>query len=50
VPDIFLGYASADRIKAGVLASQLETPGWSVWWDREIGGGEEWSPLMRMGY
>ena len=41
--DIFLSYASGDRVKAGALASLLQTGGWSVWWDRDIKGGEEWS-------
>src|SRR2546426_12101686 len=40
--DIFLSYASADRVKAGTLASLLQTAGWSVWWDRDVEGGEEW--------
>src|SRR5262245_14824957 len=40
--DIFLSYASADRVKAGTLASLLQSAGWSVWWDRDIEGGEEW--------
>jgi TIR domain len=40
--DVFLSYASGDRVKAGTLASLLQTGGWSVWWDRDIDGGEEW--------
>ena len=40
--DIFLSYASGDRVKAGTLASLLTTAGWTVWWDREAKGGEEW--------
>ena len=40
--DVFLSYASADRSKAATLASLLQTAGWSVWWDRDVPGGEEW--------
>ena len=44
--DVLLSYASADRVKAGTLASLLETAGWSVWWDRDIEGGEEWEATI----
>ena len=40
--DVFLSYASADRVKASTLVSLLERAGWSVWWDRAVEGGEEW--------
>ena len=40
--DVFLSYASADRAKAATLASLLQNAGWSVWWDRDVQGGEEW--------
>jgi hypothetical protein len=40
--DVLLSYASADRVKAGTLASLLLSAGWSVWWDRDAEGGEEW--------
>jgi hypothetical protein len=40
--DVFLSYASADRVKAATLVSLLESAGWSVWWDRDVEGGEEW--------
>lgn len=40
--DVFLSYASADRVKAATIVSLLESAGWSVWWDREVEGGEEW--------
>ena len=40
--DVFLSYASADRVKAGTIVSLLESAGWSVWWDRDVEGGEEW--------
>ena len=42
--DIFISYGSEDRLKATVLAKLFLDVGWSVWWDRDITGGEEWSP------
>lgn len=44
--DVFLSYASADRLKARTLAGLFESAGWSVWWDRDIDGGEEWSKAI----
>lgn len=38
---IFLSYAREDRGCAEALARVLEAAGHSVWWDRRIGGGEE---------
>jgi hypothetical protein len=46
--DVFLSYASTDRIKAATLATLLESAGWSVWWDRDIAGGEEWEPRLQI--
>lgn len=41
--DIFISYARADRDKAEELAAALEGEGHSVWWDRHITGGSEFS-------
>ncbi len=41
--DIFISYARSDREKIEKLASTLEAQGWSVWWDRQIVGGAEFS-------
>ena len=41
--DLFLSYARPDRARAEALASALETEGYSVWWDRHITGGSEFS-------
>ena len=38
---IFLSYARKDRAFAEKLARVLEGAGHNVWWDRRIGGGEE---------
>lgn len=41
--DIFLSYARADRDKIEKIAAALEADGRSVWWDRHIAGGAEFS-------
>jgi len=41
--DLFLSYARPDRDRAEALASALEAEGYSVWWDRHITGGSEFS-------
>ncbi|NNL87521.1 MAG: TIR domain-containing protein [Marinicaulis sp.] len=41
--DIFISYARADRNKIEKLAAALEAEGYSVWWDRQIVGGDEFS-------
>ena len=40
---IFLSYAREDRASAQNLARVLESAGHSVWWDRHLDGGEEFS-------
>lgn len=41
--DIFISYARPDRDRIETLAAALETEGYSVWWDRHIEGGAEFS-------
>lgn len=41
--DIFISYARADREKIEKLAAALEAEGYSVWWDRQIESGAEFS-------
>lgn len=41
--DIFISYARADRDRIAKLATALEEAGYSVWWDRHIAGGAEFS-------
>ncbi|NOX96384.1 MAG: TIR domain-containing protein, partial [Alphaproteobacteria bacterium] len=43
MPDIFISYARADRDRIEMLSSALERKGYSVWWDRDIAGGAEFS-------
>jgi len=44
--DIFISYARADRDKIETLAAALEAEGYSVWWDRHIAGGAEFSEAI----
>jgi TolB-like protein len=41
--DIFIGYARSNRDTIQQLASAIESAGYSVWWDRNIIGGAEFS-------
>ena len=41
--DIFIGYARRDRETIEKLAAAIEAAGYSVWWDRNIVGGAEFS-------
>lgn len=40
--DVFVSYASADRERVAPLVDRWRGEGWSVWWDRQIGGGAAW--------
>lgn len=40
---IFLSYAREDLDRARSVAAALEKAGFSVWWDRQISGGSEYS-------
>lgn len=39
--DVFLSYARQDRPAAQFLAQALERSGYTVWWDRELLGGQD---------
>ena len=41
--DIFVSYSSRDRDRVRPLVEVLEAQGWSVWWDREIVTGTDFS-------
>jgi hypothetical protein len=45
--DVFLSYSQRDRRRAGPIIKALETAGLSVWWDRRILGGTEFSKEIR---
>lgn len=40
---IFISYARDDEAVAGTLAAALENQGHTVWWDRQLAGGVEFS-------
>ncbi|MFO1153251.1 MAG: SUMF1/EgtB/PvdO family nonheme iron enzyme [Rhodospirillales bacterium] len=44
--DVFISYAREDRASAEKLAHALEAHGWSVWWDREILPGKDFSAVI----
>lgn len=43
---IFLSYASQDRLRVKPLAEALEARGFSVWWDRALGAGEDYASVI----
>jgi len=45
--DPFISYAREDRERIEQLASALESTGLSVWWDRNISGGAEFSTTIQ---
>jgi len=44
--DIFISYERPDRPHAERIADVLQRHGWSVWWDRKILGGEQFSKTI----
>jgi len=40
--DVFVSYKAEDRKRVRRLVEALEADGLSVWWDAQIGGGDEW--------
>jgi len=42
VSDIFISYASQDRVRIRPLVEALEARGWSVFWDTTLLPGETW--------
>ena len=44
--DIFLSYASDDRLRVAPLVSSFEAQGWSVWWDRHIVPGTSFDDMI----
>lgn len=41
--DIFVSYSRDDRERVAPLVAQLESAGYSVWWDRQLQGGTVYS-------
>ena len=44
--DIFLSYATEDRLRTRILVQVLESRGWSVWWDRTIPPGQTFDSVI----
>ena len=44
--DIFISYARADKARVAPLIAALEAKGFSVWWDPDISGGQEFDDLI----
>ena len=44
--DIFVSYARTDKARVAPLVAALASQGWSVWWDPEIAGGQEFDDLI----
>jgi hypothetical protein len=40
--DIVISYSREDKKSAGFLANKLMASGWSVWWDRDMLGGQDY--------
>ena len=40
--DVFVSYKAEDRRRVAPLVAALEAHGLRVWWDAQIGGGDEW--------
>ena len=41
--DLFISYARPDRERVETLAAALEDAGYSLWWDRQVRGGDDFS-------
>jgi hypothetical protein len=44
--DIFIGYASEDRVRVESVTKALQAKGWSVFWDPEVPPGETWRSVL----
>ncbi len=40
--DVFVSYKAEDRKRVQPLVAALQAQGLTVWWDAQIGGGDEW--------
>ena len=47
MPDIFISYAREDIAKARAIATELEARAWSVFWDRHIPHGQDFSDYLQ---
>jgi len=47
VPDVFLSYARRDLARVRLIADALESHGWSVFWDRNIPPGQDFTRYIQ---
>lgn len=45
--DVFISYSSEDRDRVRPLAQALEAKGLSVWWDRALAAGDDYSQVIQ---
>jgi hypothetical protein len=44
--DVFISYASEDRARVRPLAEALQERGFTVWWDRSLAAGQDYSAII----
>jgi serine/threonine-protein kinase len=44
--DVFISYKAEDRRRIEPLVRALQADGYSVWWDQDIGAGDEWRKVI----
>ncbi len=44
--DVFISYSRGDRSRAQKLVRIFKSEGWSVWWDRELLGGDAYDDVI----
>ncbi len=44
--DVFISYASEDRARVRPLAEALQAKGFSVWWDRSLAAGQDYTAII----
>jgi tetratricopeptide (TPR) repeat protein len=44
--DVFISYSSEDRERVRPLAQALQGKGFSVWWDRSLGAGDDYAAVI----
>ncbi len=48
VTDLYVSYKAEDRVRVARLVRALESDGLSVWWDVQIGGGDDWRETIQL--
>jgi hypothetical protein len=45
--DLFISYASEDHARVAPMVGNLEEAGWTVWWDRDLIGGPDFTDSIQ---